>query len=330
MTKIIADLPKTVDPAQSWLVDGWAARFGVSSDGVRQAINIVGRDSSKVRKHLNDGVRIAVRDSSGVLRLGARLTTCNGGFGISVPYHSAKNGWLYKSPYFYGRGEGETPLSEFTHYTVNDHVKLSLHMEGFVQFSGAGGKPIISGFNKELQQAKGLGLKMHGPSPMLITTGPLFTVTLYGLQEFRPLGTNHAEIFEPSDFWHHPKFSGPEDTAYHLEFFMFPRSLLVHASIDQGNRLLKKEIETFKSKFRFQHEFRVIEFPGLDIFLGLMICRFPEFQGESGYMIAGPGTAGPGEEQMYGIGARYPCPDMIAEHNPTCLDLLPPRPEGEA
>ena len=90
-----------------------------------------------------------------------------------MPYHPAKNGWLYKAPDYYGRSEGFVPITEFTHYTVSDSVKLSIHMNGFVQFSAAGGQPIISGFNQELQQAKGLGLKTY--DPIIVTSGPLFS-----------------------------------------------------------------------------------------------------------------------------------------------------------
>ena len=159
MASIIESLPATVDPSEGWLVDCWAAKLGVSPDGLRQALRAVGPQIGKVQRFLDDGFRIAIRDSSGDLRLAARLTTCNGGFGVSVPYHPAKNGWLYKAPYYYGRAKDSCGITEFTHYTVSDSVKLSIHMNGFVQFSAAGGQPIISGFNQELQQAKGLGLK---------------------------------------------------------------------------------------------------------------------------------------------------------------------------
>ena len=323
MASIIGSLPTTVDPSEDWLVDLWAAKLQMSPDGLRQAILAAGPQITKVQRHLNDGFRIAIRDSSGQLRLAARLTTCNGGFGVSVPYHPAKNGWLYKSPYHYGRGEGFVPITEFTHYTVNDRVKLSIHMNGFVQFSAGGGQPIISGFNQELQEAKGLGLKTY--DPIIVTSGPLFSVVLYGLQDFNSLGSKQGEVFEPSDFWHHPKFSAPEHTAYNLEFFMFHRSIVGEARIIQGKRLLRKELP-FNSQFRFRHELRVIEFAGLDVFLGLILSRFPAFLPEeqpSGYMIAGPGCGGPGE-QMYGIGARYPCPHFVSEHNPKCLDASQP------
>jgi hypothetical protein len=322
MASIIESLPTNVDPSEDWLVDGWASKLEISPDGLKQALHAVGPQINKVQRYLNDGFRIAIRDATGELRLAARLTTCNGGFGVSVPYHPAKNGWLYKAPYYYGHGSGIAPLSDFTHYTVNDRVKLSIHMNGFVQFSGAGGQSIISGYNQEMKQAKGLGLK--APDPIIVTTGPLFAVVLYQLHEFEALGSKQAEIFERSDVWHHPQFSKPEHTAYNLEFFMFHRNLLRSTTIDQGKRLLRKELP-FNSTLRFRHELRVIEFAGLDVFLGVILSRICEYlPGQSGYMICSPGFGAPGEVQMYGIQARYPCPEFVHEQNPKSLDASPP------
>ena len=72
----------------------------------------------------------------------------------------------------------------------------------------------------------------------------------------------------------HPEFSAPEHTAYNLEFFMFHRRIIGEARISQGKRLLIKRLP-FNSNVVFQHELRVIEFAGLDVFLGLIVSRFP-------------------------------------------------------
>src|SRR5262245_6910788 len=101
MSAIIESLPERMEPGEQWLLPLWAEKLGTSVDGIRQAVSIVGPELKKVRRHFEDGFRIAIRDDSGKLRLAVRLTTCNGGFGVSVPYHPSKHGWLFKTPYNY-------------------------------------------------------------------------------------------------------------------------------------------------------------------------------------------------------------------------------------
>src|SRR5262245_52308178 len=79
---------------------------------------------------------------------------CNivgGAFAVSVPYHPAKQGLLCAIPVRFDKEEYTVPQSDMTFYTVEDTVKLSIHMDGFVQFSSGGRQPIISGYNQGLQ-----------------------------------------------------------------------------------------------------------------------------------------------------------------------------------
>ncbi|MEQ8785087.1 MAG: DUF3606 domain-containing protein [Pirellulaceae bacterium] len=149
----LASIPTSIDLAQEWLVEYWAVELGVSRGRLAQAVGIVGPEVAKLRKYLKDGHRIAVRDDSDVVRLVARITLEKDGFAASVPYHPAKKGWIWELPLDYSKfGEVPVPLSEAKHYTVDDTVKLSMHMGGFVQFSRGGAKPIVSGYNPELAQ----------------------------------------------------------------------------------------------------------------------------------------------------------------------------------
>jgi hypothetical protein len=71
----------------------------------------------------------------------------------------AREGYLAKLPVDYSRiGRFEMPLTDFTSYTADDRVKLSVHKDGFVQFSGEdpGENPLWS--RPYNWGAKGLGI----------------------------------------------------------------------------------------------------------------------------------------------------------------------------
>ncbi|MEQ8785089.1 MAG: hypothetical protein RIC55_02280 [Pirellulaceae bacterium] len=132
-----------------------------------------------------------------------------------------------------------------------------------------------------------------------------------------------AEIFEVDDVWHHPRYSTPEDTAYNLEVFMFPRNLLTTAQVDNGKRILRRSLP-FNSTIAFDFVLRVIELPHLPIFLGAILSHIrPDRSTVSGYKISGPGCGKPGEQKR-SIAAWYPRPEFVSELNPTSLDYRPP------
>jgi hypothetical protein len=196
-----------------------------------------------------------------------------------------------------------------------------LHMTGFVQFSTASGEKIISGYNSELKQAKGIGL--HAPDSIVVTTGPLFGLRFQGLDGFEEIGNRSAEVFEKDDLWHHPDYSTIEDTAYNLECFMLSRRIIGETKIVGNKRMLEKQLP-FKSVFQFPHHLRVLEFPGLPYFLGVILSRIrPDKSISSGYKICGPGCGDPsGKKKM--IAASYPRPDFVANQPTTSLDYKAP------
>jgi hypothetical protein len=167
---------------------------------------------------------------------------------------------------------------------------------------------------------KGAGLR--APDPVHVTTGPLFGIIAQGLGEFEPLKSKIAEVFEKDNLWHHPKFSTAADTAYNLEFFMFPREKLRAARLED-NRLMLKSTLPFKSRFKFDFDMRVLELPHQPVFLGLILSRIqPDGRISSGYKIGGPGCGGPGEPKR-SIMAYYPRPDLLDQFNPVSLDYKP-------
>lgn len=252
-------------------------------------------------------VTIAIRDDGGVLRRVTKIVEMKDGIAVAVPYHSANEGWLFKHPMHYDRTEGAVPISEMTHYTAEDKVKLSIHLGGFVHFSRAGKKPILSGFDDVEGKPKGIGVQ--SPDPINVTSGPLFGVLIRKVEEYHELGERKALVFEPEDLWHHPRDCSSTATAYNLEGFMFPRNRLIEARNVDGKKILRTQLP-FISLIEFRHDLRVVEFQYLPIFIGLIIHRITA-AATGGFCLAGPGCGPPGAQT--GISAWYPKPSFTED-----------------
>jgi hypothetical protein len=317
---IITEIPDSIDLSQQWLVDYWAGEFKVSSDCVRRAVALAKTDrASRVRRELKEGYRIAIVED-GKTYCVARVAPQAGGFHLVVPYFRAQEGMLLKIPYDYSKVDGVQKFDLKNTYRVSSRAKLSFHMGGFVQFSSADKKRIISGYNEELGQIKGVGLR--GKEPVVVTTGPLCGLIVQGLSGFAELGDKGAEVFEPADLWHHPKFSSPSDTAYNLEFFLCSRVQLQRSSIVENKRLLRRLLP-FRSEILFPFTLRMLEFPDLPFGLGLIVSRFfPDPNEQSCYKISGPGCFDE-QRNAFGIAAWYPFPKLFEDARLASLDYEP-------
>jgi hypothetical protein len=313
--RLITEIPDEIDATQQWHVEYWAQALGVSAQRIRQCIPLVGPRASNIRAFLAKGHRIALEDTSGTLRLVARITNLSDGFSLLVPYHPAKEGCLFKVPIDYACTRAVVAPSET--YSVSDVVKLSLHMSGFVQFSTGGQKPIVSGYCNVLKRPKGIGLR--AADLIEVTSGPLCGVMVQGLESFEPLGSNTAEIFNRGDLWFHPEF--PEETgAYNIEIFMLPLDVLLSATMVDGKRTVNLELP-FAGKVKFRHILRVIELPKLWFALGVIISPLPgDSTIDSGYKIASPGMFDP-NGQAFAITGWFPRAEMLKDEEMKSLDF---------
>jgi len=317
---ILASIPTVLDFSQSWLMDYWAGELGVSSGRLEQVAAIVGHDVAKVKKFLSEGHRIAICDERGESHLVMRISLEKGGIAVSVPYHPSKKGWLVEMPLQYDKTQFMVPVSDMNQYTVEDTVKLSLHMDGFVQFSTGGKNPIISGYNQELGEIKGIGLL--APEEVRVTTGPLFGAVVQGLDQFELQRAKQAEVFNQDDLWHHPEFSTPEDRDFNIEVFMFPKSELRFVETIGNRRMLTRKLP-FKSQLFFNHHLRVVELPHLPFFLGVIVSRMrTDNTIASGYKLSGPGCGEPNKVKK-SIFAMYPRPEFVEDQPTRCLDYRP-------
>ena len=248
-------------------------------------------------------------------RLVARIGVMHDGFHISVPYHPALEGILCKMPLDYSKTSYVQPFDQMDCFKVDSRAKLSLHMNGFVQFSSSDTGKIISGFCQQLKEVKGVGLR--APTKVDVTTGPLCGVIVQGLHGFKKMSRKPTEVFGVNGLWHHPSFCSPADTAYNLEFFLLRKSEIQSASLTVDNKQLLRRHLPFKAMVKFPFELRVLELPHMPFFLGLIISHVsPDSTIVSGYKISGPGCFDQNGDP-FGIFAGYPrpacCDEIVAE-----------------
>ena|ERR1700693_3838109 len=92
--------------------------------------------------------KVAVEDDEGRYRSLTKIVPyTEGGFAVLAPYHAAKEGFLCKIAVpeeLRGRFSLPAP-AEIHRYSAADRVKLSFHLDGFIQFSGENPSTIRSG-----------------------------------------------------------------------------------------------------------------------------------------------------------------------------------------
>lgn len=309
-------IPTEIDCSQDWLVQFWSSELGISPPCLRQYVDRYGASVSRIRRELRDGVRIAIEDRIGDEHLVARLTFQSDGVGISVPYHPVQEGAIFEMEVDYNERESVAPITKC--YVTNARIKLSVHFSGFVQFSTAGGKPILSGFDMETMKPKGAGLR--APDPILVDSGPLFGITLQGLDLFKSRTNQVSEVFRSQELWHDPNLKDASDEVYCIEGFMFPKEFAHHARTAEGNRILNYPLP-LNSRFKFNFDLRLIELPHQPYVLGLIVKHaMIDDSIVSGYKIGGPGCGPPGSRQTM-LYAYYPRPDFVDELEPISLDL---------
>jgi hypothetical protein len=317
-SKLITSIPDIIDLKERWLVEHWSQSLGVSTGRLRQCVRLVGSSVPKIAKFLKGGHRIAIEDRTGIVRLVGRITMLPDGFSIQVPYHPAKEGWLLKTTIDYRKRSSTAPITE--QFSVSDTVKLSLHMSGFVHFSTAGQQPITSGYCDVLKKPKGLGLK--APDKISVFSGPLCGFVVQGLEQFKPLRNELAEIFRRNDLWFHPDYPS-DSTAYHVEIFMLPLSRAAGAQ-DVGEKRIVAMQLPFAARFRFQHTLRIVELPGLWFALGVIVSPcYQDTTIDSGYKLASPGFGEEGNLKS-SITAWYPRPKIVENEKMPSLDYVPP------
>lgn len=246
-----------------------------------------------------------------------------GGFGVAVPYHSGKAGFLARTPVNYNLlGEFSVRREDMVAYQASDRVKLSYHPDGFAQFSGENPGKIVSGRDSTTGEPLGLGLKTQ-PLSQPLTSGPSFAVTLWGLDQFDELPTGKlAEVFEDEDTYFR-RCTSANANGWLLEAFVLPRRLWAGVRVRGGKHLVSFAFDAFEAT-RAVLEFRAIDLPGQPVFLGVMLSRGRvSFPTQSGFVLNGPGFRRPdGSGEV--LVALYPAEAAGGTSGTTTLDFVRP------
>jgi len=214
----------------------------------------------------------------------------DGGFDVHIPYHNEKTGYLYKIRIPYEPGIFPVPFSAITQQKIIDtDVKLSIHRSGFVQFSGRG---VISGIDKTTQQPKGLAIRI-GPLAKPIATGPTFSVSIWGLEDFQVLTSKDRKknyiSYKTDDFYPDPPSAGRRNTLM-FACFLFPTSLAGEVDLRGDQPTLTRRFAIYRWDPLKIFRLKVIFLRDSPIFMGIL-PQVSEWRlgdrGKSGYQVDG-------------------------------------------
>ncbi len=314
---MLEPIPTVIDVQETWLVKHWAATLGISRECLLQAINDVGPQVSKLKRHILDGCRIVLA-LGGKNHLVIRIKPLGDGFAIFVPYFPETEGLLFKVPQDYSKKESFVPLEKIERFRVSSNVKLSFHMTGFVQFSALN-KPIISGYSHELKAPKGIGL--HADNPVRINTGPLCSVQIHNPIDFALHHHEPAIYFGAGDLWRNVLFDDVKDLSFNFEFFMFSKSELPYSPPDEENRRIYFRNLPFNGIIKFPFALRIIEIPYMDFFLGVIVSNCSSgTTWTQGFTLGGPGCFDE-NGNAFGIHGQFPAPIELMDLNVPNLDF---------
>ncbi len=213
---------------------------------------------------------IAIEDQGTLRKITKIVPYKQGGFGVLAPYHNARQGFLAKHPVDYSKRRIEMRQEDMVAYSAEDRVKLSLHPDGFVQFSGENAGRIVSGRDPETGEPKGLGL-VASPLSQPINTGPTFGCVVWGVSDFELLkntGRSDVVTFSEEDFYY--RGCTPETwNGYIIEAFVFP-DVFWGTVRSRGGKLIASLLSPMFEAVAPGFDYRVIPLPGQPILLGFL------------------------------------------------------------
>lgn len=262
-----------------------------------------------------DSINITVLDETDTYRKFLKIVPYgSGGFGLILPkltgYHKGR---LEKTFVTYKRQGTRLKIErdESEQYGASDVVKFSYHPDGFVQFSSATNKKIVSGRNPN-GSPKGLGVlswSLNNP----ISTGPSMTITFWGLHnlmEKKEIKVDRRYLFEVRKAAPHPKaiFVKDDVLAFAMAMYIIPNSIQGDVHEINGKKLstlaMMQQLSDVSSFMRLKEEVTIIEIPQQDYRIGISWFFIPKkSKSEFGYMFLGP------TDGNRGLTASYPSDD---------------------
>lgn len=236
------------------------------------------------------------------------LSLSDGGFALTAPYHQARSGSMQKVPFNQKiTGSSEVSASQDVPFHASDRVKLTYHVDGFVQFSGAGSAKILSGRDPDTGEPRGLGLFTR-PLTQPVQSGPSVGCSIWGFHDFdawSPRASEGVVLFEAAeDFYFepdNPAGDNPRVRGYHISAFVFPAKVLEEAvgQIDTEDEIsLRLPMNIYNRDTFFRVKLVRIS---ADIVLGMIAeQRMFGLGSSSGFQLSGP------SDGTYNMFAFYP------------------------
>lgn len=266
------------------------------------------------------GTRIAISENGRAAKVTIIVPFRDGGVVVAAPYTKDCKGLLVAMKPSDKIGTTFIPDDEVTaEYSASDRVKLSLHRDGFAQFSGTG---IRSG-KDESGKPKGLAIQMRRPFIHPIQTGPTFAITVWGLDRFALLRERDAAaalVFDENDVLY--RNASPEHwNGYVIEGFVFPSNLLKNVRpLGPGKTVLPLFHRRFEGRGA-HFDFRVMLLPNQPVFLGFLVSRIEVAPiGADGAQVAS-GSILSGPRDFDGIGLYAFCPSPYTERTGPAASL---------
>jgi hypothetical protein len=246
---------------------------------------IIGKFFSRYTIAIRPGINQVARKITKIIGL-------NGdGFSVITPYHKARSGFLFKAPADPAVvGNQIISIDQLIGFTVDARAKLTYHTDGFAQFSSERKGEIISGIDPITRKPKGLGL-FAPPLTSPIWTGASIGITVWGLDDFEPLGNlgKSTLIFEPHHF-HYRACSPIDANGWHLEIYAFPKKAILPCRWDEGHLLVDVAIEPLHGRLVSVKRLSIIRLPKEEVSLGIVVNRMiVDFSSASGWVLSGPG-----------------------------------------
>lgn len=252
-----------------------------------------------------NGFTIAVEDQGTLRKITKIVPYKSGGFAVLAPYHKARRGYLAKHPVDYSKRDVKMRLEDMVAYSAEDRVKLSIHPDGFVQFSSENQGKIVSGRDPQTGEPKGLGL-VASPLSEPINTGPTFGCVLWGTSEFEPVKkTGEVVAFGEEDYYYR-RCTPDTWNGYLIEGFVFP-DVFWGTVRNRGGKLIATLLSPMFETVAPVFDYRVVPLPGQPILLGFLVSRVQtSFSSPSGFSLHSPSDLG---DALF---AQYP-PQLLTD-----------------
>lgn len=237
----------------------------------------------------------------------------DGGFAVMSPYLPRMVGWAVKYRRDYRQTLTQTQWSESFKYRATDRVKLSLHPDGFTQFSGQNPGRIVSGRDPASGAPKGVGL-MANPFRMPVYSGPTFGVQAWGLHDYPDWAAQkntNLVLFEPHEIY----FNESDAHGYVVEGFLFIAPwFLPHTRFNRHEASARRAtLPIWRYHIRGSRMWEFTLLPGIGapfVLVTIRVSKFPfEFESRSGFVLHGPAERGTGPIRWI-VSAFYPAPNI--------------------